>query len=209
MTQRQIDPFLPAAFARGLLAETRATRDEPAPEGFTLRTLDPATDAALLHSWFVQDYARFWAMQDYTVTQVRDFYQSLVDSGHACAGLAYCDGHPAFLVEIYDPAHDELGEHYPVRAGDLGMHIFVGPPRVRISGYTRRAITFVMRFLFDRLHAPRVVVEPDIHNTPIHALNRAVGFVYDGQAQLRGKTAGIAFCTRDDFATATLQEHTA
>ena len=33
-----------------------------------------------------------------------------------------------------------------------------------------------MRFLFDRLNAARVVVEPDANNAKIHALNLAMGF---------------------------------
>ena len=53
-----------------------------------------------------------------------------------------------------------------------------------------------MRFLFDRLNAARVVVEPDANNAKIHALNLAMGFVYAGQARFREKTASLAFCTR-------------
>ena len=78
-----------------------------------------------------------------------------------CPGLArFAPGPPAFLVECYDPAHDQIGEHYPVRPGDIGMHIFIGPPTQRIPGFSRDVFALVMRFLFDRLNAARVVVEP-------------------------------------------------
>ena len=61
-----------------------------------------------------------------------------------------------------------------------------------------------MRFLFDRLNAARVVVEPDANNAKIHALNLAMGFVYAGQAG-SAKTASLAFCTRAQFEQAQLQ----
>ena len=127
------------------------------------------------------DYARFWSMQDHSVAQVRDFYAALCGSGHAQAWLGSHQGRPAFLVECYDPAHDQIGEHYPVRPGDIGMHIFIGPPTQRIPGFSRDVFALVMRFLFDRLNAARVVVEPDANNAKIHALNLAMGFVTPGR----------------------------
>jgi RimJ/RimL family protein N-acetyltransferase len=65
-----------------------------------------------------------------------------------------------------------------------------------------------MRFLFERLDAERIVVEPDARNERIHALNRAMGFVYAKNVAFREKTASLAFCTRADF-YATLQKTTA
>lgn len=193
-----------ATFLGQIDRQARSHYDEGA--GLTLRPLDPAADAALLRQWFAMDYARFWSMQTFTEAQVRDFYEALVDSGHAGAWLGSHDGRPAFLVECYDPAHDQVGEHYPVRPGDLGMHIFIGPPRVRIPNFSRNVLAFVMRFMFDRLQARRVVVEPDSNNSKIHALNLAMGFVYAGQARFREKTASIAFCTRQQFEQAQPQE---
>ena len=40
----------------------------------------------------------------------------------------------------------------------------------------------------------------------LNALNLAMGFVYAGQARFREKTASIAFCTRQQFEQAQLQE---
>ena len=51
-----------------------------------------------------------------------------------------------------------------MRPGDIGMHIFIGPPAQRIPGFSRDVFALVMRFLFDRLNAARVVVEPDANN---------------------------------------------
>jgi len=60
---------------------------------------------------------------------------------------------------------------------------------------------FVMAFMFERLAARRIVVEPDIDNLRIHALNRSVGFREVGRLVLPDKIATLAFCTRADFLT--------
>lgn len=98
-------------------------------KGLALRSLDPEADAAQLQQWFSMDYARFWSMQDSSVHQVRDFYTALCSSGHAGAWLGLHHGRAAFLVECYDPARDQVGEHYCVRPGDLGMHLLIAPDR--------------------------------------------------------------------------------
>jgi RimJ/RimL family protein N-acetyltransferase len=170
--------------------------------GFDIRPLDVPIDAATLHGWFVEERAAFWNMRDWSVAQVAAFYQAIDDSLHAQAWLASQQGIPAFLIESYDPAHEEIGEHYDVQPGDLGMHLFVGTPATRERGYTRRVFQTLMTFLFERLGATRIVVEPDARNTRIHALNRAMGFVYASDVAFREKTASLAFCTRADFYTA-------
>jgi RimJ/RimL family protein N-acetyltransferase len=168
-------------------------------DGFEIRSLDVPIDAPTLHGWFVEERAAFWNMRDWSMAQVAAFYQAIDDSLHARAWLASQQGKPAFLIESYDPAHEEVGEHYDVQPGDLGMHLFVGPPATRQPGYTRRVFRTLMRFLFEHLGATRIVVEPDARNTRIHALNRAMGFVYAKDVAFREKTASLAFCTRADF----------
>ena len=173
--------------------------------GFQIRPLDPERDAPTLHRWFVEERAAFWNMRDKSVGEVAAFYRAIEDSGHAQAWLGLRHGAPAFLFESYDPAHDEAGEHYEVLAGDLGMHLFVGPARTPMPGYTLGVFRTLMTFLFERLGAERIVVEPDARNTRIHALNRAMGFVYAKDVPFREKTASLAFCTRADF-NATIQQ---
>lgn len=168
-------------------------------DGFHIRPLHAQRDARTLHRWFIEERAAFWNMRDWNVDQVAAFYQNIVDSPHADAWLASQHGEPAFLIETYDPAHEEVGEHYEPPPGDLGMHLFVGPSTQPISGYTQRVFKTLMRFLFDRLYAQRIVVEPDARNARIHALNRAMGFVYWKDVPFREKTASLAFCTRADF----------
>ena len=126
-----------------------------------------------------------------------------MDSGHATAYLVWQAGRPVFLAECYDPAHDRIRAFYDVQPGDLGMHIFIGPPDVRVPGYTRTVFFALMRFMFEPLGAARIVVEPDAANERIHAINRAAGFVYDRNVAFTEKIASLAFCTRRDFEQAT------
>lgn len=175
--------------------------------GFAFRPLDIALDMPLLHRWFIDDRATFWNMQDKSVAEVSAFYQARVDSGHARAHIGLENDVPAFLIECYDPAHDEVGEHYDVLRGDMGMHLFVAPASTPRHGYTRHVFTALMTFIFETLDARRVVVEPDTRNTRIHALNRAMGFVYANEVSFREKTASLAFCTRENFQAAIQKEN--
>lgn len=177
-----------------------------ASDDMRIRALDLAADIPLLHRWFGMDYARFWGMQDKSLQQVHDTYAGLVGSGHAMAYAGLWREQLAFLVECYDPAHDELGRHYRVRAGDVGMHFFVGPPAAPVRGFTRQVFRTLMQFIFERLKARRVVVEPDVRNHKVHLLNREMGFAYNGFVQLSEKLAAIAFCTRESFVLSQREE---
>jgi hypothetical protein len=174
-------------------------RDEPGVGSFTLRPLDPRADAALVHGWVLSPHAGFWNMADKTLAEIERFYLGLMASGHATAELGLHDGRPAFLTELYDPAHDQVGEHYDPAPGDRGMHVLVGPAERRVPGFTLGVMRAVMARLFADPAVARVVVEPDIRNDKIHALNRKVGFVYDRPVRFREKTAHLAFCTRAAF----------
>jgi RimJ/RimL family protein N-acetyltransferase len=170
----------------------------------TLRALSPDADAPLLHRWFTMDYARFWGMQDHSEAQTLAVYRTMVDSGHATAWMGLFRGQRAFIVECYEPRHDELARHYAVQPGDMGMHFFVGPPQgPRIPDFTRRVFRALMGFMFERLDASRIVVEPDVRNDKVQVLNREMGFVHQREIELPHKRAALAFCTRRDFERAT------
>lgn len=203
-------PGAPLPTARHADAPANSLRATPyaSVDSFHIRPLDVGRDAPTLHRWFIEERAAFWNMQDKNVDEVAALYQAIEDSGHARAWIGTQHGASAFLFESYDPAHDEAGEHYDVRPGDLGMHLFVGPAAKPVRGHTHRVFQALMTFLFEHLDAERIVVEPDARNTRIHALNSAMGFVYVKNVAFREKTASLAFCTRADF-YATLQKTTA
>ena len=55
----------------------------------------------------------------------------------------------------------------------------------------------------------RVVVEPDVPNTAVHALNAAVGFDRVGTIRKPEKDALLSVCTRDRFVAAARGDLTA
>lgn len=187
-----------------ILQETSSSADKT--EEMVLRPIDTERDCALLRTWFSMDYAVYWSMQDFSEFQIRQFYDSLCASGHASALVGLHHGQPVFLVEFYDPALEEVGEHYEVSSGDWGMHLFIAPATTRIHGFSRRVFALVLRFMFGPLKALRVVVEPDIRNDRVHVLNKDMGFEYLQPAKFRTKTAYLALCTREQFSRAFNQE---
>ncbi|WP_338696767.1 GNAT family N-acetyltransferase [Streptomyces sp. Q6] len=169
----------------------------------TLRPLDPAADAELLHRWVTDPKAAFWLMQDARLEDVEREYMAIAAAEHHDTFLGLHDGEPAFLMERYDPAHVELVGLYEPEPGDIGMHFLTAPSEIRIPGFTRAVITAVMEHLFADPAVERVVVEPDVRNTAVHALNEAVGFVPDREIAKPEKTALLSFCTRAAFEAAT------
>ncbi|MGI5139804.1 MULTISPECIES: GNAT family N-acetyltransferase [unclassified Streptomyces] len=163
------------------------------------RPLDPLEDAVLLHGWVTHPKAAFWMMQDARLEDVERAYMEIAADEHHHALLGLHDGEPAFLMEKYDPAHRELVGLYEPESGDVGMHFLVAPTDAPVHGFTRAVITAVMRHLFDDPATERVVVEPDVRNTAVHALNAAVGFVPAHEIRKPEKTALLSFCTREQF----------
>ncbi|MFI6205216.1 GNAT family N-acetyltransferase [Streptomyces sp. NPDC051041] len=166
---------------------------------FTLRPLDPPGDAGLLHRWVTHPKAAFWMMQDASVRDVERAYRQIAADEHHHAYLGLHDGEPAFLMEKYDPAHRELVGLYEPEPGDVGMHFLVAPTDRPVHGFTRAVITAVMAHLFADPATRRVVVEPDVSNKAVHALNETVGFVPVREIQKPEKKALLSFCTRERF----------
>ncbi|WP_030742130.1 GNAT family N-acetyltransferase [Streptomyces sp. NRRL S-31] len=169
---------------------------------FTFRPVDPSADAALLHSWVTHPKAAFWMMQDATLQDVERAYQEIAADEHHHALLGLEDGTPAFLMERYDPALRELTGLYEPLPGDVGMHFLTPATDTPVHGFTKAVITAVMAHLFEDPVVERVVVEPDVRNKAVHALNEAVGFVAEREIDKPEKRALLSFCTRERFAEA-------
>ncbi|MEU7340754.1 GNAT family N-acetyltransferase [Streptomyces sp. NPDC007074] len=168
----------------------------------TVRPLDPVQDSGLLHGWVTHPKSAFWMMQGAKLHDVEREYMAVAASEHHHAHLGLHDGEPAFLMENYDPRHVELVGLYEPEPGDVGMHFLVAPTDTPVHGFTRAVITTVMRHLFADPATRRVVVEPDVRNTAVHALNEAVGFVAEREIQKPEKRALLSFCTRERFEAA-------
>ncbi|MBQ0868607.1 acetyltransferase [Streptomyces sp. A73] len=179
------------------------TRVDDALGTFSLRPVDALTDAELLHRWVTHPKSAFYLLQDATLPQVEREFMSIAASAHHDAFLGFHNGEPAFLMERYDPRHVELAGLYPHQTGDVGMHFLCAPAEQPVHGFTRAVITTVVAMLFSDPDTHRVVVEPDVRNTAVHALNEAVGFQVDSTLTKPEKEALLSFCTREQFRTAT------
>ncbi|GAB3566602.1 GNAT family N-acetyltransferase [Spelaeicoccus albus] len=156
-------------------------------------------DTSVLHEWFTDDHAAYWGMTTATRDDVYREYRRYETSTRHRALLGLRDGHPEFLLEYYDPASDPVGAVYAVRRGDVGMHFLAARTAVPIAGFTTAAMTACLTHLFDHADHTRVVVEPDVRNHKVHALNARVGFRADSRVDLPDKCALLSFCTREDF----------
>lgn len=157
-------------------------------------------DVDVIHGWVNRQEARYWGLVGKSYSEVLAAYTEI--TRRADVYLGYVSGYgaeqrvPGCLVEVYDPATDEIGRHYDVRRGDRGMHVLVAPAQTPIHGFSRRVFEAVLAFLFSDSDVTRVVVEPDIRNAKIHALNRYAGFRYERPVFLEAKVAHLAFLTR-------------
>ncbi|PZL85371.1 transcriptional regulator [Pantoea sp. ARC270] len=172
---------------------------------FTLRPMQ-ASDAPLIHSWVTRDYARFWGMQQQSLEQVAAFYQTLTAKDPKAALIGCCNDEPICLIECYRACDDEIGKFYPAAPDDYGMHILIAPASKPIRAFSWQVFSLVMDYMFSRPEVNRVVVEPDVRNEKIHVLNRRAGFRYQHTLDLGHKTAWLAFCQREDYQHALLQE---
>jgi RimJ/RimL family protein N-acetyltransferase len=173
----------------------------------TLQPLELPRDLALLHGWVTHPKSVFWMMQKASMQDVATEYGLILEHPHHHAWLGRVDGRPAFLAETYDPARAEavgLADLPELREGDLGMHVLVAPTDHPVPGFTRDVFRAVMEHCFAYPSVRRVVVEPDIHNDKIAALNKAAGFVVERVIALPGKEAALSFCTRRAFREADL-----
>jgi RimJ/RimL family protein N-acetyltransferase len=169
---------------------------------FALRALDPSTDAPLLHRWVTHAKASFWMMGEADETEVAAEYRRIAEHPHHDAFIGLHEGRPVFLAERYDPAHVELVGLYEPRPGDVGMHFLCAPTDTPVHGFTLAVITTVMEFCFADPATRRVVVEPDVRNTAVHALNAAVGFEISRWIAKPEKDAYLSTCTRERFEAA-------
>lgn len=168
----------------------------------SLRPFDLDADVELLHSWVTQPYAEYWGLQRASVADVRAEYERIAATEHHQAYLGEHDGRATFLMERYLPVYDAVGQVYDVAPGDVGMHVLVGPPVVRITGFTGAVFETIMDCLFSDPLVDRVVVEPDVRNAKIQALNARMGFRKHSIVSLPDKQAWLSFCTRDQYADA-------
>lgn len=165
----------------------------------TIDPLDPARDAELIHGWVTEERARFWMMRDHTLEEVREIYQWIHEQETHAAYLVRLDGRPVALFQTYDPRAEEIGEHYDVQDGDVGIHLLMGPAEQPISGLTGAVMDATGELVFADPSARRIVLEPDARNTKMQRLVDARAMERAGLVELEKKQATLLFHTRERF----------
>lgn len=166
----------------------------------TIEPLELPRDLATLHAWVTHPRSVFWGMQGASIEDVHTEYARIDGDPHHEALLGRADGTPSFLMERYNPDFSPLADLPELTPRDVGMHLLVAPTDVPVPGFTTAVMRRVMEECFADPAVMRVVVEPDVRNEKIAALNAAVGFRVIRSIELPDKTAAFSACTRSDFA---------
>lgn len=141
-------------------------------------------------------------MTHLSLDEIEDYFATVAASATQDAFIGLHEDQPAFLAERYDPRHDPVGETYPVQPGDVGMHFLLPPAERPLRGFSRAVLVTVMDALFTQPSTRRVVVEPDVRNEAVHALNAVVGFRVRATVSLPDKQALLSTCTREEYLAA-------
>ncbi|MFF3857306.1 GNAT family N-acetyltransferase [Micromonospora sp. NPDC002575] len=172
-------------------------------EGFgevSVRPVEPARDADVIHDWVTRERSRFWGMRDASRERVREIYEYVDSLATHHAYLVHRDGRPAALFQTYEPAADPVGECYDVRPGDFGVHLLIGPPDGGVEpGFTGAVLDTFLAFVLADPARLRVVAEPDARNDRAVARLVRAGFVPGPQIDLPEKRAQLLFLDRSVF----------
>lgn len=163
---------------------------------FEFRPVAVDRDLPVLHDWLSQPRAAAWHLVGASQQAVAAEYRRMTDEPSETAWLVRENGHPLALVETYDPACSPLAEVFPVRDGDAGLHLFMAPADQPVSGMTRAVMAAALDLLWADPAIQRVLVEPDVHNHAVRAVNRAAGFHEIREVSLPDKTACLSMVER-------------
>ncbi|MCS0635397.1 acetyltransferase [Streptomyces sp. LP05-1] len=177
-----------------LVAET-----ELAQGTFTLRAVDPADDAELIHAWMNDpEVARYWVRAQ-PLERVAAYLRQQVASAHSTPFVGCLDGTPMSYWEVYRADLDPLAHHYAARPRDAGVHLLLGPAECRGRGLGSVLLRAVSNWLLrSDPYAGRVVAEPDIRNVRSVRAFESAGFRMIRQLDLPDKRA--AFMVRERLA---------
>lgn len=174
------------------------------PDGrFSVRPVDPFSDAELLHGWITHPGVSYRLMRGASLPDVEREYMAVAACEHRAAFVGLYEGRPAFLIERYDPARFDLAGLYEPEPGDIGMHLLVAPTADRRPyGFERAVLTTALETLFADPAVGRVVVAPDADDTAQLALDESAGFRIVECVTKPEKAAYLSHCTRETFLAA-------
>lgn len=159
---------------------------------FEFRHVDLREDLQTLHEWLSQPRAAAWHLVNASPDVVAAEYLRIQEEPSETAWLVREDGRPIALVETYDPACSPIAGVFPVRDGDAGLHFFMAPTSRPVPGTSSNVMAAALNLLWADPWIQRVIVEPDVRNQAIRALNRRMGFREIKEIALEDKTACLS-----------------
>jgi siderophore synthetase component/RimJ/RimL family protein N-acetyltransferase len=157
--------------------------------------VEPATASG--HGELVRDWMNRPHVAPWWEAERVDAQAYLAGLTHSQPWIFSADGVPFGYVETYPVLDDPLAGYYDARPTDLGWHVLVGPESFLGSGVPRLMGRAVLEHLLE--HGDRVVCEPDVRNTRMHAYCRALGYQEVGELDLPDKRALLMACTRSAY----------
>lgn len=166
---------------------------ETAVGSFRLVPVRIERDLPLLSRWMNDPaVAEFWELAgDARVTE--EHLRGQIDGdGRSVPCLGVLDGTPMSYWEIYRADLDPVARLYPARPHDTGVHLLIGGVADRARGLGSTLLRAVCDLVLDhRPGCPRVIAEPDLHNTPSVAAFLTAGFRLSAELELPGKRAAL------------------
>lgn len=166
---------------------------------FSIRSMDMGKDLPIIHEWVNMDYAiQFWQM-DGPVAMLQKMYEEVMSNPNAHSFIGCLDGIPVCQVDAYDPRHDEVGDCYRAREGDIGIHLIMGPLKQAVTNLSAKIVMAFCELFFNHPNVQQVVAEPDIANRPANWLLHRLKFDLIGRVELSTKSANLYCLSRDSY----------
>ncbi|WP_281657888.1 GNAT family N-acetyltransferase [Halobacillus sp. Cin3] len=159
-------------------------------EIFTFRPLS-VKDTDTLFEWMHQRHiAPFWKL-DLPMETFEEWVRASITADHKDCYLVDWNGEPAGYLIAYWAGEDPVHHHYEHEAGDLGMHVLVGPEKFLNKQAGRQLLQSMIQFLFFTYHTERIIGEPDIRNRIIIPIMKGLGGKVLHRIQLPHKRAAL------------------
>lgn len=171
-------------------------------DGFEARMVDPdGADVDIICRWMnTEAVETFWEQawprerwRAHLIEMLADTYTAPLIVGDESGDVAY--------VEVYRAHADIVARCYDSHPHDVGVHLAIGSPSHRGTGWgTRFGAALALAGFRADPRCRRILTEPDIRNRPAVRVNEAIGLRRLGVVELPHKTAVLFAAERERFA---------
>lgn len=158
---------------------------------FTFRPVDFDQDLDTLYEWMHKSHiAPFWNL-NLPMPEFKDWLYKSIEAEHKGVYIGTFNDAPACYLIAYSIKEDTIREYYDYQAGDLGMHLLIGPRPFLNKEDGLSIIRAMIVFLFNRYGAKRIIGEPDIRNRIVIPILKELGGQVVDRIDLQHKKASL------------------